>query len=379
MSKNKVIRATDSDALLTKFSAEKAGYFKDDLLKFFLSPKLDPQDVRKLPLINRGTYVRVSALSRLIEAFLFNDRGVNQRKQIISLGAGSDTRPFHYVPRLGPDVVYHEIDFIGTARDKASTIYRTPELNTALSVTNVGGTMSSGISYNIPETQTPGAAPQASGKDISKSRLFPLRSDNGRTSSNICNKSAETAIMSDSYTLHGLDLRSLITPEAVLALSNIDKNLPTLILSECCLCYLEPDLSDDIIKSFVSAFKDAPALGIISYEPFGNDDQFGRVMVQNLAARGISIPALMAYPTLQSQITRLKRLGFNNASAADVLFIHDKWNDVKELQRLDSLELLDEREEFDLLAKHYGVYWASISSDESIFSSWDSISYQLRF
>ncbi|KAK9472035.1 S-adenosyl-L-methionine-dependent methyltransferase [Dipodascopsis tothii] len=324
-SKNRVVQATDTDALLSKVSAVRAGYLDDELAELFVPSGTDAG--RKLPLINRGTYVRATAISALVEAFLepSTEPDADQRRQIVSLGAGSDTRPFKYLPAHA-QLVYHEVDFAASTARKAATIAAQPRLAAAL---------------DAPEYDL--AAPPAFRPSP------PVRS-----------------VSSGRYYLHGADLRRLGTAAAVAALG-LAPDVPTLVLSECCLCYLEPEATHALLRALAAA---VGPVGVVSYEPFGGDDAFGAVMVQNLAARGISMPALTLYPDLHRQLERLRGLGFGAAAGANVRFIHDDWLDARERARIDGLELLDEREEFDLLAAHYGVAWATSGGFRGAFAGW---------
>lgn len=80
----------------------------------------------------------------------------------------------------------------------------------------------------------------------------------------------------------------------------------------------------------------------------------------------------------------MKVLGFNTGmGACDVNFIHDEWIDSKEKERIDRLELLDEREEWVLLAKHYCIAWgwverhaASGPVDNLPFQNWSRFPLQ---
>ncbi|KAK9451136.1 S-adenosyl-L-methionine-dependent methyltransferase [Limtongia smithiae] len=385
MSRNRVVQATDTDALLTKAAAAHAGYFVDAYLDYFVMPvHTQPGGgVHKLPLINRGTYVRVATVSRLVDAFVkFHPEG-GTKVQIVSLGAGSDTRPFHTFKIAGSGgLVYHELDFASSAAHKAGVIARHQILRDAIP---------GDLVFDIGSTTTTPSSRRRTGQLTSALRPDPSAMPD------ITIPASSPGI----YYLHGIDLRTLTTPSRITtALTGFDPTLPTLILSECCLCYLEPSTADAVLASFVRALAPGTSVGIISYEPFTSDDSFGTVMVNNLAARGISIPAMMEYTSLGAQLARLRGLLLNSytpppsdtrapttiaGAAADLKFVHDKWTSPTDLARIDDLEILDEREEFDLLARHYGFYWAAIGPSSTpttspfpdAFSSWNPFSHQI--
>lgn len=84
------IRTTDSDAALARLSAVKKGYLVDPYIRHLVArPHLQPA---RPPLINIGTFVRSEAIDELVLRWLQASRSHGTRCQIVSLGAGSDTR-----------------------------------------------------------------------------------------------------------------------------------------------------------------------------------------------------------------------------------------------------------------------------------------------
>jgi len=97
-----IIQQTDVDAKIAKRSAAALGYLTDPFIESFV-PLLD----RKSPIINRGkslavyppwltskgTYVRTRSIDRLIDAVV--QANSHTTTQIVSLGAGTDTRFFN--------------------------------------------------------------------------------------------------------------------------------------------------------------------------------------------------------------------------------------------------------------------------------------------
>jgi [phosphatase 2A protein]-leucine-carboxy methyltransferase len=84
------IRQTDNDAALAKVSAVRKGYLEDPYVKHFV-PRAHLQPPRP-PLINIGTYVRTVALDELVHKWIGLSEKSGKQCQIVSLGAGSDTR-----------------------------------------------------------------------------------------------------------------------------------------------------------------------------------------------------------------------------------------------------------------------------------------------
>jgi hypothetical protein len=81
---------------------------------------------------------------------------------------------------------------------------------------------------------------------------------------------------------------------------------------------------------------------------------------------------------LRHQEQRLKECGFvNGQGAVDINFAHNYWMGQDELQRIAKLELLDEMEEWQLLAKHYCIVWGwALPGDQganNVFKLWEDI------
>lgn len=312
--RDRIIQETDTDALSSKYSAYRNNYIDDPFIEILVQRTLLENShaskafINKLPLINRGTYVRNKSIDLLVEEFLEAGKGV---KQIISLGSGSDTRPF-YILDKHTDIIYHEIDFSVSTSRKVRAILDNAELSKRVGV---------------------------------KTDSEPLLE-------------SEDELHTEKYHLHSLDLRTLAADSP--PLQHMNSSLETLVISECCLCYLEQDHSEAVLNWLTSLFKNG--LGVVIYEPISKKDSFGEVMVYNLAQRGISLPTLMKFPTLKSQIDRLKSHGFDWAQCADMHFIHDMWLEENDKRRIDRLELLDEREELNLLLEHYCLVWGGTSN-----------------
>ncbi|KAI1850130.1 hypothetical protein JX265_003501 [Neoarthrinium moseri] len=305
-----VIQGTDTDASVSRLSAVDLGYLEDPYARYFVQQNAGPP-TRRLPIINRGTYTRTSALDRLVSTFLFGgNRGDGEKRQIISLGAGTDTRPFRLFSR--PEtrgLIYHEIDFPAIAAKKRATVQSIPVLRSII-------TISSELADGTWGNQS------------------------------LANES--------SYYCHGRDLRDFAqsTPPS---LPGIESGIPTLIISECCLCYLQPSEAKSVISHFTSLVSSA---ALVVYEPVRPSDPFGRQMVSNLAARRIQMPTLELYPEVTDQQTRLSEAGFQDGTkASTVEDIWRKWIPADEKERVDQLEGLDEVEEWELLAGHYVVAW----------------------
>ena len=96
--KDTSIRGTDGDASLARLSAARRGYLVDPFVNYFVSrPHLQTP---RPPLINIGTYLRTTALDQLVNQWIELSSKDGRKCQIVSLGAGSDTRFWRLSVRL---------------------------------------------------------------------------------------------------------------------------------------------------------------------------------------------------------------------------------------------------------------------------------------
>jgi hypothetical protein len=89
-----IIRSTNDDATGCRYSMVTMGYMEDDCIHYFVKTD-DIHGPRKSPIIHRGTYARCKSIDNIVEWFI-NRKTSHGRKQIISLGAGFDTRYFRF-------------------------------------------------------------------------------------------------------------------------------------------------------------------------------------------------------------------------------------------------------------------------------------------
>ncbi|CAI5756082.1 unnamed protein product [Candida verbasci] len=284
----------------------------------------------KLPIINRGSYLRTRAIDQVIEKFI---NVYNQNCQIISLGSGSDTRAFKFLTKY-PNILYHEIDFPESVKIKKLAILKNVKLR------NI-------IDYQQEES------PNISSKEDFQN--FPSN------------------LATNNYNLHGIDLRTLNSSSKI---SNFNSNLPTLIISECVLCYLSPE---DYVKNitFWEHLNNELTCFLI-YEPMSLNDRFGETMTRNLLDRGLNLKLFNKYPNLETrkdflrnncQLTNLKLTSLSNIGGYDDVHKQEtSWIDIKEMKRVNSLEFIDEIEEIRLLLKHYCICYGEFKKFSEIKS-----------
>lgn len=289
-----------------------------------------------------------------------------QRRQIISLGAGSDTRFLRLKQQHrdipADDLLYHEIDFPANTSAKIRQLESSP-LN----------------------------------KLVHELCGVHFRFQNADSNPN-CTTVISTA--APGYFIHSHDLRCL--PLKGEALRYIETDVPTLLISECCLIYLAPADADAALEYFTRLFPSTTPLGVAVYEPIRPHDAFGRTMVANLTARGIHLQTLEANATLEMQRRRLQRFGWGDPSsddeerggqrttkasgvgAIDLDYMWSTWVNEKEKDRVTELEWMDEVEEWMLLMRHYCIAWGWRESSENgegrgwVFEGWNGLQSQVR-
>jgi len=129
-----------------------------------------------------------------------------------------------------------------------------------------------------------------------------------------------------------------------------DLTVPTLIIAECVFCYIDAPYVAQIIQ-IAGEFEH---VALISYDMINPQDAFGRMMVENITSRGIRLPGLLSCPTLETQTKRFRQV-FSHVEALTMLDIYKTSVDPEERRRIESLEWVDELEEWDLISAHYCI------------------------
>ncbi|EMD33157.1 hypothetical protein CERSUDRAFT_118220 [Gelatoporia subvermispora B] len=313
------IRATDSDAALARLSAVSKNYLSDPYIRHFVSRPQIQQP--RPPLINIGTYVRSEGIDTLVDRWLDLAQEEGMQAQIVSLGAGSDTRFWRIAagPRRDALRTYVELDFPENTMKKAMAIRKNKDLGAALgpvdkvSLTSGGTTLHSSVYHLLPA-------------DL---RLHP----------------AEVLTPLLSSPLPGAS-EPLLSPAH-----------PTLLLFECVLVYMTSAASSALIQWFTDYFAERGVLGGLIYEMYGLEDQFGRVMKENLKARGISLPGVAPFTTFASVQSRFAGYGFTTSHAVTLRDLRRSYVTPAEQERISQLEMLDEIEELELVLEHYMIAW----------------------
>ncbi|XP_076997606.1 leucine carboxyl methyltransferase 1 isoform X2 [Tamandua tetradactyla] len=301
------VRGTCEDASLCKRFAVSLGYWHDPYIQHFV--RLSKE--RKAPEINRGYFARVHGVSQLIKAFL---RRTECQCQILNLGAGMDTTFWKLKDENLLPSKYFEVDFPMIVTRKLHNIKFKPPLSKPI------------LELHSEDTF------QMDGQMLDSKR----------------------------YAIIGADLRDLSELEEKLKKCNMNTQLPTLLITECVLVYMTPEQSASLLKWAANNFETAM---LINYEQVNMEDRFGQIMIENLRRRQCDLAGVETCKSLESQKERLLSNGWETASAVDMMDLYSRLPRA-EVNRIESLEFLDEMELLEQLMHHYCLCWATKGGHE---------------
>lgn len=161
--------------------------------------------------------------------------------------------------------------------------------------------------------------------------------------------SSPNELHSTHYHMMSCDMRNVSILSEKLITAGIDKSIPTFLIAECVLVYMEPHSSQAVIKWAGSYFKSAVFL---NYEPIHPHDRFGIMMQRNLTSMGCSLLGIDTCPDLESQQKRFLENGWTKSWALDMNQVYSSLP-LEEITRIERIEMLDERELLTQLLKHY--------------------------
>ncbi|GBG24562.1 Leucine carboxyl methyltransferase 1 [Hondaea fermentalgiana] len=309
------VQGTSDDAAVSKLSACLLGYYEDDFMRIFVG-----KETRRSPLINRGYFARVAAMDMIIERFM--EATASGQRQIVVLGAGSDTTYFRLRKRGFLPDLYVEMDLEGVVAKKLDVIRHYEHVQEALGVT--AGDVDAAL-----------ASPPSA-------RL--LRSKN--------------------YVLTCADVRQPELFETVLSsLEGFDFSAPTLFISECVLCYVEPRDSEQFLRWALGKF---PHAAFTSYEQILPDDAFGRTMLGHFESRGCPLLAIKSFPDIQAQTRRFETMGWPQVEVFDMNDVYYKCIPRSQVRHAERIEIFDEFEEWHMMQAHYCVILTSRSQDNRL-------------
>lgn len=252
------------------------------------------------------------------------EKKVKYAKQVINLGSGYDTSWWCLVgskKSFTNRVKWYDVDFAEVIRRKIKTIEKHEALREPLGV------------YHFE-------------RDGSE-----LRSTSG-------------------YNLVSADLRDAEELKEMLTEARVDWQLPTLFVTEVALSYLNREKCEKVLRlcatfngdksSDSDNIKVVANRAIVSYEAMRLNDEFGRRMCKNVREqRGTPFLALEeengSHVDCASVEAMLVRCGFDAVKCRKMTDCQDVLLSREEIYRAERLEMLDEREEFNLIQSHYGV------------------------
>ncbi|KAH6920555.1 hypothetical protein HPB50_028454 [Hyalomma asiaticum] len=151
------------------------------------------------------------------------------------------------------------------------------------------------------------------------------------------------------YCLLSQDITDLKRLESELRAVDVDFRVPTLVIAECVLSYLDTKHSDRLVEWTSTAFADV-ALAV--YEQVEPHDAFGIVMLAHFESLGSPLKSLHRYPSVASLRDRYLERGYESCdcvSVAEYLCTLD----AEEALRFQELEPFDEFEEWLEKCAHY--------------------------
>lgn len=255
------------------------------------------------PVMNYGTYLRTVSidleLNRLLAAY------GDQPVQVLDLGGGSDLRMVPLL-RAFSQLRFVDVDYKDSTEVKSKVLWQNERLRKALELEQGEAGLVESARY----------------------RLIPC------------------------------DLNDLAQTQRKLA-EVTDATIPTVVITECLLCYMGQDESQALIRYLTGHF----SVGHwVSYDPIGGaqaNDRFGTIMQANLRdSRRLEMPTLMIYNSKEKYAQRFAPLA---ARAEDMWEIFESIA-AEEVKRLKSLQFLDEVEELKVMQTHYvlcKVDWGS--------------------
>lgn len=257
---------------------------------------------RKSPLINRGYFTRVTTVDIIVYKFL----SVGSNHQIVNLGCGLDTLIFKLKEKKQPFSKFVDVDLVPSIHKRIQQMEK------------------------------------------HKDKLESLW---GEENHFVINESQTELTISNEYYIRSVDLCDLDNLSELLFDSiGLNKEYPTLFISECVLVYIPVEKSNALIKWCSENFVNSV---FTTYEQIKPEDPFGQVMIQNLIDRGCPLLSVEKYPTLESQKQRYIDLGYPFVEIEDMNTIYYEVIDPNEIQRISKIEIFDEFEEYHMMQSHY--------------------------
>lgn len=280
------LQKTAHDACSRKIHCVKKGYFEDPFVEYFAKDRT----IINSPLMNRGTWLRTTAIENCVLAF--SERCGGTPIQVISFGAGVDTLYF----RLRK---YH------------------PSLQ-----------LERFIEFDFPDLV------------LEKNKI-------------IATHSPLSSLVEASYRLLAVDLRESDSVIDALQKNAVPK-IPTIILAEMVFVYIEEPLTTKLLSRTINDFLggvQTPIL-LITYDAIMAHDRFGQMMRESLLRIGVELKGIEGLPTVEAHEKRCRDVGFRSVKALSMRELY--LTVPKSLQqKFHRLEMVDDWDEWNLMHDHY--------------------------
>lgn len=297
-------RFSAKDSLSCKYSAYRLKYFDDPYVEKVFNELGGSTPIRRSPIIHRGYYTRYECFTKVLNLFL--ERTSQGNRQIVFLGSGFDTLTLTpYTGASATGIRTFEVDFPEIVNKKVEVFRAIPSITSLL-------TTEEALPMISPRFTRMGA-----------------------------------------HTFIGEDLRNSKGVVAALMECGLDSSVPTLILSECVLVYMGREVTLNLCGE-LAQFLSGDALWM-TYDMISPSDVYGRNMIRNLQAAGFEIPGIKDFPTLEEQKNRFLHTGWATARSCTMRHYYDKLLPAPCRDRLFTLEMMDEVEEWNMLMEHYSL------------------------
>ncbi|XP_046362689.1 leucine carboxyl methyltransferase 1-like [Haliotis cracherodii] len=294
-----VIATNDDAAQCKRFAVEK-GYWTDP----YISQIIPKGFSTHAPEINRGYFARVRSIQILMEKFL---KSTQCNCQIVNLGAGFDTTYWKLKDAALSPKSFVEVDFPPVTSRKCHFI------------------------------------------KTKKALIEKISSEDDEI------MVSKTEMHAADYHIVAANLKNIPELEKKLVTEcKLDKDLPTLFLAECVLVYIETERSQHLIRWISDTFNTA---FFINYEQVNMTDRFGQVMMDNLKTRDCYLHGVSACASLDTQMKRFTSNGWTSADSLEISTVYNCLPQA-EIQRIERIEMMDERELMHQLFSHYCLTWA---------------------
>ena len=324
MSEESVTRTND-DASQCKRSAVSLGYWQDPYLNELVPRQgLTFQgEMRKAPEIHLGYYTRVCTIwNLLIKAVdkISEIQGKGAKVQILNLGAGYDT-------------------LFWRVQDYLESSFRNDMIKCFVDI-------------DLPE--------------VTAKKCMSVRRSNNLLAkvAGVGNeevKFSRTDMHGHCYHIVAVNFTDIDLLEKKLSeCTGFSYDLPTIFICECVMVYIEPTKANNFLKWTSTKFHSSIAM--INHEQINIFDKFGQVMLENLSQRGCSLPGIEACRNKNTHIQRLVTSGWDSGVCWTMYELYNLLPK-EDINRVEKIEFLDERELVNQLFEHYCVSfcWKNVS------------------